>query len=100
ALAPCGLLVVSRPPSRTRLAGLVAVNAARPVTVDLLSAGDAVALLTAILGEERMNAESEAVAEVAAACGYLPLALRIAAAQLVTDPRRRVADLVAQLGTG
>jgi DNA-binding SARP family transcriptional activator len=86
--------------SRSQLAGLVAMNAARSVSLDLLPLGDAVALLGRVLGEARVAAEPAAIAELARACGYLPLALRIAAAQLLLDPRRRAADLVAQLTPG
>ncbi|MBO0870155.1 MAG: tetratricopeptide repeat protein, partial [Micromonosporaceae bacterium] len=39
----------------------------------------------------------EAIDALARCCGYLPLALRIAAAQLLDQPGRPVADLVAEL---
>ncbi|NUS85726.1 MAG: tetratricopeptide repeat protein, partial [Streptomyces sp.] len=45
-------------------------------------------------------AEPDAVAELAQLCGYLPLALRVAAAQLACAPGRRVADLAAELAEG
>jgi tetratricopeptide (TPR) repeat protein len=83
--------------SRSALSGLIAINGATPVTLDALSLGEAVALLSASLGEERVAADPGAIAELAGACGYLPLALRIAAAQLVLNPRLRPADLLARL---
>ncbi|OLF17484.1 tetratricopeptide repeat protein [Actinophytocola xanthii] len=70
--------------SRDRLTGLVAGEGARHLAVDVLSPGEARALLAGLLGHERVSAEVAAVDELAAACAYLPLALRIAAANLST----------------
>ena len=53
-----------------------------------------------ILGEERVAAEPQATAAVAEACGFLPLALRIAAANLLDQPQDSIADYVGRLRAG
>ena len=55
------------------------------------------ALRIAAPSDARVANESEAVAELALLCGYLPLALQIAAALLVLDRDKPVAELVAEL---
>ncbi|WP_258951390.1 AfsR/SARP family transcriptional regulator [Lentzea californiensis] len=71
--ADCLALVTSR----RRLTDL---DSARTVSLDVLPQRQAVELFTRVLGYE--PAEREPVADVAALCGHLPLALRIAAARL------------------
>ncbi len=83
--------------SRDRLLGLVAREGARPLSLDVLSPIEAHDLLRRALGADRVDAECEAAARLAALCAYLPLALRIAAANLAGRPRRRIADYVAEL---
>ncbi|MDG6101377.1 tetratricopeptide repeat protein [Dactylosporangium aurantiacum] len=83
--------------SRDRLSGLVARDGARRVVLDVLAPDKAVALLSQIVGDRRIQAESSAGLELAGACCCLPLALRIAAAHLVDNPHRRVADYLAEL---
>ncbi|SDO45216.1 AfsR/SARP family transcriptional regulator [Lentzea jiangxiensis] len=83
--------------SRSRLGGLVAINGAHRLLLAPLSPQESHELLVALLGERRVDAEPEAAAAVAEACGHLPLALRIAAANLLDQPRRRLADFVADL---
>jgi DNA-binding SARP family transcriptional activator/tetratricopeptide (TPR) repeat protein len=84
--------------SRNRLSGLVAHDGARPIPLDALSHKDSVALLARVMGERRFDAEPEATAELAIACGHLPLALRIAAATLVDQPDLRIADYLTRFG--
>jgi tetratricopeptide (TPR) repeat protein len=67
--------------SRNRLTGLVAAEGARPLTVALLSTGEARGLLARRLGEARLAAEPEAVDEILDRCAGLPLALAIVAAR-------------------
>jgi DNA-binding SARP family transcriptional activator/Tfp pilus assembly protein PilF len=86
--------------SRDKLGGLVARDGAQRLTLDLLDPGDAIGLLTHLLVAERVAAEPAETAELAELCGYLPLALRIAAAHLIGRPQRRVGDLVAELRKG
>jgi tetratricopeptide (TPR) repeat protein/transcriptional regulator with XRE-family HTH domain len=91
--ASCMVVVTSR----DRLTGLVAATGARWLGLDVLPAPDAYTLLSRTLGEQRVAAEPAAVAELAELCGYLPLALRVAAANLATRPQQSVGGLVAQL---
>ncbi len=91
----CMVLVTSR----DRLPGLVAVDGAVPVAVDVLTEAESLSLLTGLLGD-RVGAEPTAAAELAALCCRLPLALRIAAANLSTHPARTLADQVSRLSHG
>jgi tetratricopeptide (TPR) repeat protein len=76
--------------SRSMLAGLEVDDR---IDLDVLPRGEAVALLARFAGPERAAAEPEALARVAAACGCLPLALRIAGQLLAAHPVRLVAEL-------
>ncbi|MGH3388521.1 MAG: ATP-binding protein [Actinomadura sp.] len=70
--------------SRTRLTGL---DDAIPLSLDVLPAGDAVALFVRTVGEHRRtDADAGVVAEIVQLCGRLPLAIRIAAARLRHRP--------------
>lgn len=75
-----------------RLTGLVAPDGARRLSLDVLDANDSVALLTQLLGADRVRAESNAVAALARACAHLPLALRIAGARLADKQHRTIID--------
>ncbi|MFD7504498.1 BTAD domain-containing putative transcriptional regulator [Streptomyces sp. NPDC059850] len=92
----CQVLVTSR----QRLSGLVARDGARPLVLGSLAPDAAREVLTAAVGEDRIAAEPEAADRLVLRCGALPLALRVAAAQLVCDPGRPVADLADELGDG
>ena len=85
--------------SRDSLAGLVARYGARRIDLDILSAGDAVALLRALIGE-RVDAEPNAAVSLAGQCARLPLALRIAAELAATSPAALLRDLVGELADG
>ncbi|WP_090795785.1 AfsR/SARP family transcriptional regulator [Asanoa ishikariensis] len=74
----CAALVTSR----DQLAGLAVRDGAVRVPLDVLPAGDAAELLRGAIGAGRVAAEPGAAAKLVALCGHLPLALRIAAAQL------------------
>ncbi|MGW4213842.1 AfsR/SARP family transcriptional regulator [Lentzea sp. NPDC004789] len=88
----CAVVVTSR----YGLGGLVARDGAAHLVLDVLSPPEAVALLRHTLGA-RVDAEPEETAELARLCGFLPLALRIAAANLTLRPGRTVAAHVADL---
>jgi tetratricopeptide (TPR) repeat protein/transcriptional regulator with XRE-family HTH domain len=92
--SPGCLVLVS---SRDRLLGLVARDGARRLTLDVLSPAEARELLASILGPDRVAAEAAATGELARMCGLLPLALRIAAANLLDQPGRSIADYLAEL---
>ena len=81
--SPGCLVVVT---SRSALAGLVAAEGARPLRLGPLAGEEGVRLLAARLGHERVAAEPEAVTELIARCGHLPLALAVMAARAAADP--------------
>ncbi|WNV87580.1 BTAD domain-containing putative transcriptional regulator [Umezawaea sp. Da 62-37] len=89
----CRVLVTSRRP----LAGLPAAVRLRltPFTED-----SALELAARIAGRARIDADRDAAVALNEACGYLPLALRLAAARLASHPHWTVADVVAHLEDG
>ncbi|GGP54537.1 AfsR/SARP family transcriptional regulator [Streptomyces melanogenes] len=85
----CAALVTSR----VRLS----LPSARAFELDVFSDEEALALLSRIVGPARIAAEPEAAAELVAACGRLPLAVRIVGARLAQRPVWTVAGLVDRL---
>ena len=79
-----GCLVVVT--SRNQLTGLVVAEDAQPITLDLLSTGEARELLVHRLGVNRVVNESIAADRLIECCTGLPLALSIVAARLVANP--------------
>jgi DNA-binding SARP family transcriptional activator/tetratricopeptide (TPR) repeat protein len=65
---------------------LKALDDAHTLSLDLLPRSEAVALLRAAAGPDRVRADDPLLDEVAGLCGYLPLVLRIAAALLRHRP--------------
>ncbi|MDT7727434.1 MAG: hypothetical protein QOI21_4010 [Actinomycetota bacterium] len=96
-LPPTGTVLVT---SRNRLGDLVAETGARSLPLPVLPLEDSRALLTGVLGATRVDAEAEAADELARLCGHLPLALRIAAANISTSLEPRIADMAAELAKG
>ncbi|MEV0909136.1 NB-ARC domain-containing protein [Streptomyces hokutonensis] len=92
----CCVLVTSR----NRLGDLVAHDGAHALPLDLLQPDEARALLSRTLGAERVADDEQSVDELIRLCGSLPLALRVAAARLASDPALRTADLVAEMTAG
>jgi tetratricopeptide (TPR) repeat protein/transcriptional regulator with XRE-family HTH domain len=88
--ARCAALVTSR----RRLTDLEGCTHLR---LGELAEGEAVDLLGRIAGVERVAAEPSAAARLVAACGRLPLAVRIAAARLAARPTWTVASLESRL---
>ncbi|MGY3202370.1 BTAD domain-containing putative transcriptional regulator [Streptomyces sp. TE5632] len=86
----CAALVTSR-------VRMVDLAGAHLVDLDVMSPDEALALFTKIVGEERVAAEREAALDVVAACGFLPLALRIAASRLAARRTWTVSVLAAKL---
>jgi DNA-binding SARP family transcriptional activator len=82
--------------SRDSLAGLIAVDGAHRINLDLLPADAAVSLLRTLIGP-RADADSSASGALAALCARLPLALRIAAELAAARPDTPLADLVTEL---
>ncbi|WP_181019799.1 NB-ARC domain-containing protein [Nonomuraea typhae] len=82
---------------RARLPGLAADERVR---LGELPLGDALTLLAAITGAERVAVEFEAAVDVVRHCGRLPLALRIAGGRLAARPTWTLARLAARLADG
>ncbi|MGW4383314.1 BTAD domain-containing putative transcriptional regulator [Kitasatospora sp. NPDC004531] len=76
---------------------LSALDGSVALPLDVLPPGDAVQLLARVAGEHRVAREPVRAAEAAALCGYLPLAVRIAATRLRDRPAWSVGDLVERL---
>jgi tetratricopeptide (TPR) repeat protein len=85
--------------SRNDLRGLAVHPGADQVPLDVLTETESAAVLTDLLGPDRAAAEPEALAELARTCAHLPLALRIAGANLAADPGRGIADYTAEIAT-
>lgn len=83
--------------SRDLMTGLVAGEGAHRTIVPALPPRTAVAVLAGIIGQDRAMSEEPATAELARLCGCVPLALRVAAANLADDPARGIADYVEEL---
>lgn len=83
--------------SRTRLSGLIAEYGAHALSLDLLPPADAVQLLAARLGRQRISGEPEAVRRLVGQCARLPLALAIVAARAAVRPTFPLAALAAEL---
>jgi DNA-binding SARP family transcriptional activator len=86
----CAALITSR-------YRMVDLAGAQLVDLEEMSPDEALTLFARIVGWERVQAEREAVMDVVAACGFLPLAIRIAAARLAARRTWTVASLSARL---
>jgi DNA-binding SARP family transcriptional activator len=95
--APGCLILVT---SRSKLTGLTALNGARSLTLGALRPDEARTLLTRILGPCRIGAEPAAAAQLASLCGYLPLTLRTAAAEVASRPAVSLRGWMAELESG
>jgi tetratricopeptide (TPR) repeat protein len=83
--------------ARDRLTSLAARNGAALLTLEALPQPASAALLAQVIGQHRANAEPAEVAALSELCAHLPLALRIAAANLTTRPTWRLAEYVTKL---
>ncbi len=90
-----GCLVVLT--SRDRLGGLVAVDGARRVTLDVLAPDAALTLIEHVAGAGRVRTELTAATELARLCGHLPLALRVASTRLADQPHQTVRQFADEL---
>lgn len=86
----CGVLVTSR----RRLTDLVGATV---IDLPTLPVADALALLAAAAGAQRIAADPQSARQLTAACGQLPLALRIAGARLSARSAWSAADLAERL---
>ncbi len=80
--------------SRRRMPGLAGVSV---VDLEPLTPPESVALIAAIAGTHRTDADPDAAGALAEACARLPLALRIASARLATRRTWTVDDLTRRL---
>ncbi|WP_312866151.1 AfsR/SARP family transcriptional regulator [Streptomyces boluensis] len=86
----CAALITSR-------MRMVDLAGAHLVDLDVMSPEEALQLFIRIVGEERVASEREAALDVVAACGFLPLAIRIAASRLASRRTWTVSVLAAKL---
>ena len=93
--SPGSLVIVT---SRNQLTSLVAAEGASPLTLDVLTDGEAHELLTRRLGAQRVADDPGAADELIQQCARLPLALSIAAARSASQPGLSLATLTADLG--
>jgi len=92
--APGCMVVVT---SRNAMSGLVAVNGAEPVPLDVLTLSEARMLLARRLGRMRVAAEARAADDIIARCARLPLALAAMVARAAVHPDWRLSALAGQL---
>src|SRR5256714_2292837 len=83
--------------SRRRLADLVAGEGARLLTLDLLTPDEARKVLANRIGAGRVAVEPDAVDEIIARCGRLPLALAVTAARAAVRPAYPLSVLAGEL---
>lgn len=81
----------------TSRAALPDLPQAHRVQLDVLPEADALRLLAAEIGAERVAAEPAAARAVVRLCGYLPLALHLSGARLATRPAWPLAHLAHRL---
>jgi len=87
----CAVLITSR-------TAMAEPAGAQFVDLGVPGADEALELFAKVAGSERVAAEPFAAHDVVAACGFLPLAVRIVAARLSTRPSWTVAALAVRLG--
>ncbi|MEV6169354.1 BTAD domain-containing putative transcriptional regulator [Streptomyces sp. NPDC051954] len=86
--------------SRVLVAGrrrLAELDTDRRITLEPLASGDAVSLLTHLIGTERASREPEATERLVGLCDGLPLALRIAGSRLQNRGSWTVGHLVGRM---
>ncbi|OLE20945.1 MAG: hypothetical protein AUG44_29170 [Actinobacteria bacterium 13_1_20CM_3_71_11] len=75
----------------------LALEGARTVRLEVFRPDEAAGLLSAVLGPERVATDPGAVADLAARCGYLPLAVALVARRLRARPAWPVRHLLSRL---
>ncbi|ALG12672.1 AfsR/SARP family transcriptional regulator [Kibdelosporangium phytohabitans] len=83
--------------SRGDLRGMTVLNDAHVRSLDVLTAADSHDLLVELCGRDLVDAEHVAASQLATLCGHLPLALRIAAANLRGRRYTQISEYVAAL---
>ena len=77
---------------------LTALEDAQPISLDILAAAEAAALLVRVAARPGLESGDGAVAKICRLCGYLPLAIGMLARQLHHHPAWTAADLASELG--
>ncbi|MBM7784727.1 AfsR/SARP family transcriptional regulator [Tenggerimyces flavus] len=83
--------------SRSQMRGLAAREQAHRIDLDVLPAEDARAFLAERLKHQQVKCADDALAELADLCGYLPLALTVAAERAGRYPTSPLAALIDEL---
>ncbi|MEU5941349.1 BTAD domain-containing putative transcriptional regulator [Micromonospora sp. NPDC047548] len=96
-IPPTGTVLIT---SRQRLGEVIARTGAQPLPLDVLPTADSLRLLEVLLGAAQVAAEPVAATELVRRCGRLPLALRIAAANIAAGPEPEIAALTHELAHG
>ncbi|WP_444947858.1 BTAD domain-containing putative transcriptional regulator [Micromonospora ureilytica] len=86
--------------SRQRLGDLIARTGAQTLSLSVLTVADSRRLLEAALGVDQVATEAAAAGKLADLCGHLPLALRIAVANILAVPNSDITGLVQELSDG
>lgn len=86
--------------SRFRLNDLIARDHAGSLPLAVLSPSESCELLSDALGAARLAAEPTTAQELGRLCGYLPLALRLAAANITANPAGTITWMVDELSRG
>ncbi|MEV0260343.1 BTAD domain-containing putative transcriptional regulator [Streptomyces sp. NPDC050617] len=80
---PCRAVITSRGP-------LTALEGTHVVRLGPFAAAEALGLLAAVAGAERVAREPEAALRIVESCGLLPLAVRVCGGRLLAQPHRRL----------
>src|SRR5207244_998781 len=96
-LLPASPTVAVMVTSRRHLISLAAVDGAHILPVDVLSTVEARELLSSRLGSRRVTGEPDAVDQIIAACGRLPIALAVLAAWAAAKPQFTLADIAREV---
>ncbi len=94
--ATCAVLVTSR----HDLSDLLVSPGAHRIPLGALDPDAAFEALRLIIGDDRVHAEHDAALQLAARCGGLPLAVRVAAAYLETRPELTIASYLDEFQRG
>jgi DNA-binding SARP family transcriptional activator/tetratricopeptide (TPR) repeat protein len=75
----------------------LAVLGAGQVSLEVFTAAEALALLRAVIGDARISADPAAAQELISLCGFLPLAVSLAAQRLRARPAWDIPELIRRL---
>lgn len=78
---------------------LLSLTARPPVSLPVLSEPEALSLLTALVGAERVRADVESAMNLVRICGRLPLAVRLVGTRLAHRPAWSLSDMLRRLAS-